>query len=236
MDTPDSRAGQVSSYLQYLPAVFQQDAVSGTSFLGRFLLAFEHVLSGLGDSSPRGIEETIAGLYRFFDPLTDLTSEFGGDAGREAERLEWLAGWVALSLRADLTDVQRRDFIARAASLYPLRGTKQGIEQFISIYSRLGATVNELTSAMQIGVHSSVGVDTQLDGGAPYCFRITVRLAETDPAKIALHRQIITAILDMEKPAHTYYTLSESDLQTPTLQVGVHSQVGVDTLLSPQPT
>jgi len=236
MDTLDSRPGQISSYLKYLPAVFQQDDDSGASFLGRFLLAFEHVLSGLGDTAPKGIAEKVAGLYRFFDPLSDLTADFGGDPASENARLEWLAGWVALSLRADLTDVQRRDFVARAASLYPLRGTKQGLEKFIAIYSRLGATINELTSAMQIGVHSQVGVDTQLDGGAPYCFRITIRLAETDPAKIAGHRQIITAILDMEKPAHTYYTLSESDLQTPTLQIGIHSQVGVDTLLSPQPS
>jgi phage tail-like protein len=236
MDTPDTRPGQISNYLKYLPAVLQQDDDSGATFLGRFLLAFEHVLNGLGDAAPRGIAETIAGLYRFFDPLTDLTADFGGDSERENERLEWLAGWVSLSLRADLTDVQRRDFIARAASLYPLRGTRQGLEQFIAIYSRLGATINELTSAMQLGVHSQIGVDTQLDGGAPFCFRITVRLAETDPAKIAGHRQIITAILDMEKPAHTYYILSESDLQTPTLQIGIYSHVGVDTLLSPRPS
>jgi hypothetical protein len=43
---------------------------------------------------------------------------------------------------------------------------------------------------------------------------------------------VVTAILDMEKPAHTYYAL---EVETPTLQLGVHSTISVDTLLGPSP-
>ena len=38
------------------------------------------------------------------------------------------------------------------------------------------------------------------------------------------------AIHSMEKPAHTYYAL---DVETPAFQIGIHSTVGIDTLLSP---
>src|SRR6476469_7082701 len=77
-----------SSYLQYLPSIFSEDP-----FLGRFLLAFEQVLSGLAGAKGEpheGLEETIAGIATLFDP-NETREEF----------LPWLAGWVALSLRAD---------------------------------------------------------------------------------------------------------------------------------------
>ena len=75
---------QVSSYLEHLPAVFQQDAgKDGVNFIGRFLLAFENILSGLKGSDEKGLEEIIDRIHTYFDP--DLTpSEF----------LPWLAGWV----------------------------------------------------------------------------------------------------------------------------------------------
>ena len=38
---------RVSSYLEHLPAIFQQDAdAHGMTFIGRFLLAFEQTLNG----------------------------------------------------------------------------------------------------------------------------------------------------------------------------------------------
>lgn len=211
-----------SSYLQNLPAIFSEDP-----FLGRFLLAFEQVLTGLPGLAGRepvpslGLEEIIATIATLFDPQ-ETREEF----------LPWLASWVALGLRADLDELRQRDFIARVVSLYRLRGTKQGLEELVRIYTRLGATVNELHTPFQIGVHSTIGVDTLLDGGAPHFFRVLIRLTTPDPEQIRQHRQVVTAIIDMEKPAHTYYEL---DVETPTLQIGVHSRIGVDTLLGPSP-
>jgi hypothetical protein len=139
---------------------------------------------------------------------------------------------VALTLRADLDELRQREFIARAVALYRLRGTKQGLEEFVRIYTRLGATVDELNTPFQIGVHSTIGVDTLLDGGAPHFFRVLIRLPTPEPEQLRRQRQVTTAIIDLEKPAHTYYEL---DVETPTLQIGVHSTVGVDTLLGPLP-
>jgi phage tail-like protein len=242
MATNDGRPGQTSRYLDYLPAIYQQDAqVNQPNLLGRCLLAFEQVLTGLGDVEERGLEEILdgvldpvsgllrmAGVQRYFDPGPNLP-----DSERApAKFLPWLAGWVALALRADLDELRQRDFIARAVSLYRLRGTKQGLEEFVRIYTRLGVTVDEMNTPFQIGVHSTVGVDTLLDGGAPHFFRVLIRLPTPDPEQIRQHRQVATAIIAMEKPAHTHYQL---DVETPTMQIGVHSTVGVDTLLGASP-
>src|SRR5881396_2936422 len=90
-----------SSYLQNLPAIFSEDP-----FLGRFLLAFEQVLTGLPSLAGRelvpslGLEEIIATIATLFDPQ-EAREEF----------LPWLASWVALGLRADLDELRQRDFI-----------------------------------------------------------------------------------------------------------------------------
>lgn len=197
---------QVSSYLDYLPAIFRQDA-----FLGCFLLAFEKTLSSL--------EEQLDGIHHYFDP-----------GKTSVEFLEWLSGWVALSLRADLNDDQRRDFIAKAVPLYHLRGTNPGLETLIQIYTALPPVIDEFNTSFQIGVHSTIGVDTVLDGGAPHFFKVTIRLATPDPGERKRMQEVVTAIIDMEKPAHTRYKL---EVVTPVLQIGVHSTIGVDTLLGP---
>lgn len=226
----DVRTGQASSYLGYLPALFQQDA-GATSFLGRFLLAFEQVLTGVGDASEPGVEELLdgvgdrAGIQRYFEPGPHLS-----DGQRApAEFLDWLASWVALSLRADLDELRQRDFIARAVSLYRLRGTKRGLEELIRIYTRLGPTIDELTTRFQIGDSSTIGSDTVIGGGAPHFFLVQLLLPSPDPALLRTQEAIARAIIDMEKPAHTAYDLT---VQTPAMQIGIYSTVGVDTLLS----
>jgi phage tail-like protein len=204
MAIDDRLSGQVSSYLDYLPAIFRQDA-----FLGRFLLAFEEILGGL--------EQRLDTINHYFDPET-----------APVEFLEWLSGWVALSLRADLKEPERRDFIVNAVLLYRLRGTKQGVEKLIKIYTGLLPTIDEFNTAFQIGVHSTIGVDTLLDSGAPHFFQVTIRLATPDPGERKRMQEVVTAIIDMEKPAHACYELS---IVTPVLQIGVHSTIGVDIVL-----
>lgn len=218
-------ADRVSGLLESLPALFQEDRRFGApNFLGRFLLGFEQILLGLGEAAEPGLEETIARLYRYFEPGADRAE---GERAPQ-EFLQWLAGWVALTLREDWDELRQRDLIAKAAPLYRLRGTKRGVEEFLRIYTRLGASVDELNAALQIGVHSTVGTDTVLGGGAPFFFRVRVNLPEIDLEQIRAQDAIARAIVDLQKPAHTYYKLT---VETPTFQIGVHSRVGVDTLV-----
>ena len=235
---------RLSRLLDLLPAVFQEDRKSGgAKFLGRFLLGFEQLLLGLPEWEAEGreadlasgaagepvlgLEQTIARLQRYFEPGAALVDQYPGRCVPEPF-LDWLAGWVALDLREDWTPRRRRRLIERAVSLYRLRGTRRGVEAMLEVYTEpFAARVYELPP-LQVGVHSTVGVDTVIGGGAPFFFLVQVDLPFVDPATARVQDRIARAIVDLQKPAHTYYHLT---VVTPTFQIGVHSTVGVDTLV-----
>ncbi len=229
---------EVSSLLNEIPAIFQEVSQPGTTnFLGRFLLAFEHILLGLGEESEPGLEEILggivdsisgesrlAGIERYFEPGPTLEEH----ERTPSDFLPWLAGWAALTLREDWDEFRQRELIAKAVQLYRWRGTKRGVEEFLRIYTRLGVEINELNTPFQLGVHSTVGQDTIIGGGGPFFFKVRILLPIPDPNLITQQKEIAVAIVDLQKPAHTNYEL---DIDTPTFQIGVYSRVGVDTLL-----
>jgi phage tail-like protein len=232
---------RISSYLDFLPAIYREEAESGRpDFLGRFLLAFEKVLSGLGDRESPGIEEILEGIV---DPATGATLLAGahryfdpGPGRPEAERapsgfLSWLSGWVALTLRGDWNDEERRRILAEIVSSYKRRGTKEGLRQLLSAYTGLLADsirISEFESPFTVGVTSIVGGDTALGGGPPHYFLVEALITASGAADLERKRTILHAIIDAEKPAHTYYDLH---LQVPTMRINVHSTVGLDTVL-----
>lgn len=183
---------QISTYQQYLPAIFQADEV-----LGRFLFALEVVLSGvsrdraevagLDADLPPGLEEVIAASHTLFDPTT-TRSEF----------IPWLATWVGLTLRADWDDATRRAFIGRIVALYKLRGTKQGLEALLHLYTGEPVTVDDSFT------------------NPPHFFQVRMTLSGQDREAVRLKQQIARAIIDQEKPAHTFYALQ---IAVPTMRL-----------------
>lgn len=227
MELGDTRPGQASAWLDHLPAVFREGAPPGPPpFLGRFLLAFEHVLTGLGDPADPGLDELLDGVAGYFDPERT-----------PAAFVDWLAGWVALTLRGDLevgagaeARARARTLVARAVPLYRLRGTRRGLEELIRLFTGgLSPSITETSAPLRIGL-AAVGVDTRIGGGPPHFFHVLLRLPQPDPAARRRVENLVRAVIDAEKPAHTRYQL---DVLTPAMQVGVHAQVGVDTLLAP---
>ena len=210
-----------SRYLDELPAIFRQES----GFLGRFLLAFEQVLTGLGDPQSPGLEEVLDGAHRYFVPGPGLP-----DGERTpAEFLDWLAGWVALTFREDWREEERRRILAGIVPAYRLRGTPEGLRQVLAAFTGLAPetiTILEFLEPIQIGVRSTVGADTQLGGGPAHYFQVRVSLAARED--LARQREILAAIINAEKPAHTYYDLF---IDIPTLRVGIHSTIGRDTFL-----
>ncbi len=219
---PPAEAAAVapSSLLQYLPAIYHEDP-----FLGRFLVPFEKLLLGREDGvsvSHPGLEQSIANLADLFDPL--LTPE---------GFLPWLAGWAAFTLREDLDSSQQRKFLANIMQLYRLRGTKKNLQDLLAIFTTGAPSVDEATTAeFEIGVHSQIGVDTYLGGGAPHFFNVTISLGHVPPAVEARQRAIAWALIELEKPAHT---LCHLDVVFPSMRIGVWSRVGIDTLLGARP-
>jgi phage tail-like protein len=216
----------MSSYLQNLPAIFSDDP-----FLGRFLLAFEQVLTGLPGMAgrepvpPFGLEEIIAAIATLFDPKASW-AEILPEQERQEEFVQWLASWVALGLRADWNLEQKREFLANIVPLYRGRGTKDNLVELLRIYTTASPVITEPTETdFQIGVHSTIGVDTQIVGSVPHVFHVSVTMRSVD-----LQRQIpiTTALIELQKPAHTEYTLR---IFHDTMQIGVRSTIGVDTLL-----
>ncbi len=216
-----------SSYLEYLPEIYRD-----SDFTGRFLKIFEKILTGIDeDVSPDqekpgevheyleqpGIEQTLDIIRDYFDP-TYVPQEF----------LDWLAGWVALELPGDWSEATKRELIRRIVPLYSKRGTREGLEEFLRVYAGPGVTINEWLSPFQIGVSSTLGKDTALGSGPPDFFTIKVVLPEPDLQKKLEKEKTVRAIIDREKPAHTYYHL---EVIIPTMQIGVHSTIKMDTLL-----
>jgi phage tail-like protein len=168
----DSQA--VSSYLQYLPAIFHQDP-----FIGRFLLAFEAILSDPDNAEQPSLEAKIGQLATYFDPRTT-----------PGEFLPWLAGWVALSLRADWDIETQRSFIQEIVPLYRLRGTSAGLKRMLEIYTR----------------NENVVIYDAFDEPAHF-FQVQLTLSEANPDLLRAKQAIARAIIDQEKPAHTFYAL-----------------------------
>jgi phage tail-like protein len=211
-------ATTVSGYLKLLPSIFSDDP---TQFLGRFLLGFEQVLTGLDGGEPepaQGLEETIAAIATLFD-ARETREEF----------LPWLAGWVALGLRADWSVAQKRDFVARIVPLYRGRGTAANLAELLKIYTGLTPVITGVQDTeLQIGVHSTIGKDTWIDGTPPHRFHVSVTMPNPDQKTLLRQFQIASALIDLQKPAHTTYDL---EIVFTTMQIGVRSTIGRDTLL-----
>jgi phage tail-like protein len=209
-----------SNLLRYLPAIYGE-----CPFLGRFLLAFEKLLFGRDDGvqldgkTPAALDRIVAGMPAYWIPRET-----------PADFLPWLASWTAFSLRFDLDETRQRDFIANIIPLYCERGTKRNLERLLQIFTKGAPTITEAASAapLQIGKHSTVGVDTTIGGGVPHFFSITVRLPRQESAMQLRQIAIARALIESEKPAHTFF---KPIWDFPSMQIGKHSTVGIDTLL-----
>src|ERR1044072_203183 len=178
IDTPSSLPG-------YLPAIYQD------TFLGQYLSAFEKLLLGRNDETPpaahlNGLEETIDAIALYFDP-NQTPREF----------LSWLAGWAALSLRADLDEATQRSFIAQIIQLYRRRGTKDNLIKLLTIFTGIKPTVDEDATPS--------AADAPDDSA--YFFKVSILMASPQPDEVNRQRAIARSLIEMEKRAYTYYEL-----------------------------
>lgn len=220
-----------STLVEYLPSIYQKD-----EYIGSFLKAFEKILLGLNDGvkvpnngsifEDKGFEEIIDVISVIFDP--NETPELF---------LEWLSEWTGFSIRADLTTKQQRDFLSRIIKLYRQRGTKENLQELLSIFTVGVPEVREVEGTdFQVGINSNIGDESvRLGGAQPHYFEVLISLPEGIEKKHQeLNRQleIARSLIEMEKPAHTYYKLIP---KYPSMQIGESSTIGIDTLLGSIP-
>jgi phage tail-like protein len=109
----------VSRYMKYLPPLYHD-----AEFLGRFLLAFEAILTP--------IEQNIDHFDFFLDPKASPESF-----------LPTLARWVGLTLDEKIPPDKLREILAQASDLYRKRGTKKGMTKAIEIYTGVAPKISE---------------------------------------------------------------------------------------------
>lgn len=151
------------------------------------------------------IEEKVNDIPKLFNPWTT-----------PVEFLSWLASWVDLDLDKDWSEREKRTVLSRAGTLHKQRGTLTGLKTFLDLYQE-----------------SLVDIEPLPD--QPHQFLVKINLLDNfSPEKLnylglkILARQVF-AIVNREKPTHTYF---EYEIRHPIqLQIGIHSTVGVDTIL-----
>jgi phage tail-like protein len=220
--------------LEYLPAIYQEPGPSDSpSFTEQFLIPFERLLLDFDWKATDAVahnaevtihdhplEKKISDLHILFDP--ERTPE---------EFLSWLAGWAALSFQPALSVRKRRRLLACIIPLYRIRGTRRYLEQILSLCLDAHASVEEAPlPALQIGTHSTVGADTRLSGGPPHFFTVNISAPKLSADQIEAQCRLAKSLIELAKPAHTWYELAITSAE---LQIGVHSVIGVDTILAP---
>lgn len=233
---PSAAPARGSSWLEFLPAIYQTDEGGGPNHLGRFLLAFEQVLTGEGAGPEHpSLESSIAALASLFVPLGH-----GSEPQAPPEFLEWLGRWVALSLRADIDVPRRRLLLAHAVPLYRWRGTRRGLAEMIHLYTSIHPEITEPSAELRVGLNTRVG-GASLGGGLPHTFEVRIRITEEMADQLGTEgtaqrlrsaHEVVTAIIEANKPAHTIATLV---VDAPSMRIGIRSTIGLDTRLSADP-
>ncbi len=168
-----------STYLQYLPAIYRQDY-----FMRRLLLMFESVL---------GPVERMVDVLPLYTEAEMVPEEF----------LPWLSHWVMVSLDRSWPLERQRTLIRHAVEIYRWRGTARGLKLHLRAYTGVEPLVQEHHDGFVLGADTGLGWTTTLvDGpGNPILFVVTIPAPDPD----LIDMEVVQAIIDEDKPAHTVY-------------------------------
>lgn len=179
-------------YLRFLPELYESDEL-----MGRFLMLFESFWSP--------IETQIDNIHNYFDPRIT-----------PAKFLPWLASWLDLDLDESWPEERLRHLIRWAIALHRSRGTKWGLLKYLEIYTGQQAKIIEQRSKnFVLGPEAKLGPGVALGtGNVPHTFSVFLRLPtleiddeETRNRMERLRRDNVEKIINLQKPAHTVYSL-----------------------------
>ena len=196
-----------SSYLRYLPAVYQEDTAS-RDFLERFLSLFETLLWNN--------EEEITQVARFFD-VEATPKAF----------ISWLATWLAANFDESWSEEKKRLFLQRAVALYKKRGTREGLEELIEIYTGNKPMIIE---HFQLGCAENEEIKSVLEKlFGLYLFSFCVLLKPTQAKNYGGKLETVKRLIEREKPAHTVAGVM---VLQPWMYLDMHTYLGINTYLS----
>jgi len=177
--------------MRFLPEIYHDD-----DFLNRFML--------LIDSFWKPISQQIDQVSNYVDP------------SMAPERfVDWMAEWFGMSLDLDLSEDLKRKIVAKIGPILATKGTKQAMLQLLRLYS--GGTVEiteHMDSNFMIGPSTQLGYQIALGTqNKPNSFDIYMNvptplgIQAKDPSYTTQFRRKIESIIEMCKPAHTFYKL-----------------------------
>jgi phage tail-like protein len=153
--------------LRELPRPLAED-----EFTGRFLRIFEDLAGGL--------RSRIDGFHQDLDP---------GLA--PPEFLRWMAGWMGLALDASLPEEHQRSLVRAAGPLFPLRGTRRGLQGLLEAFTQSKVEVTD-------------GGGVFAEGAAPEAAnQVTIRvsssgaISEEHLMELVLREVPATAVVDL---------------------------------------
>jgi phage tail-like protein len=220
----DSRPIQ---FREYLPEIFRSDEVNGVSFLSRFLRQFEALFEELQTQIEGPPERVQGGLPDLFDAATTPPPEFHHLPQPPFDYLNYLASWIGVPLRQDKPVAFNRDFFHAAVAISDARGTLAGMDGLLRAWTRgdlfevnpplplltdLTRAHHAVDTIFQLDVSAHVGFKTALGEGPPFFFLADLTadptvLALRQPAGLEALARAAQQLLDLEKPAHSYYEL-----------------------------
>ncbi len=228
-----------SLYLRHLPEIFRAPRPDGTTpFLGEFLKIVEALLAGREDARAIGIggvEDLIEGFPEFIDAALAPVENPLPPAGAllRSEFLDYLASWVALALDQNWDLAKKREWTRRIVPLYKRRGTRDGLQDYLTTFVGDQVRLDELDGGITLAVdNTTLGVDTFIADAPAYFFRVRITYGfPPHPFDFLVWNNLLAgtrAIVDLEKPAHTYYQL---EARTAGIIINERSTINVDTLI-----
>lgn len=130
------------------------------------------------------IETMVDTMHFRFDP-----------AMTDASFLPWLYTWIGIIVDERWPEERRRQLLTSAVELYRWRGTKIGLQEYLRIYTGVVPQIIEPSGTGKTQtVHASIGLH-----------QFIVEIEGT--ARDTVDKDIVKAIIESQKPAHTTYIL-----------------------------
>ncbi|MCX7570279.1 phage tail protein [Tumebacillus sp. DT12] len=196
-----------SSYLEYLPAVFQEHAES-RDFLERYLSLFETFFAEM--------ETKIDGIARYFD----------ADAA-PPEFLNWLSSWLGLATDESWPEELVRELIRYAPVLFKQRGTPAGLRGLIRLFTGHEPILIEYHHYRKLLNNPEFRERMhRLYGDHPWQFTV---LLSADAIRSERDLLMVQRIIDIETPA---FAESKLVLLEPRIYLEAHSYLEINSVLS----
>lgn len=193
------------SWMKYLPEIYQKE--DKDSFLERYL----------------GIFQTI--YEDFNDEIREVSKNFDMETA-QGDYLEWLARWLGIEDSYIWSEKQLRQLLYNGVSLYKRRGTRQGLSDFVTLYTGEPPFIVENHQLQYFRKDKRRFEKLQrLYGSSPYSFTVLVReQAAASPWK----QKALIKIIEDVKPVQMEWRLV---IIKPYLFVDRYSYIGINSVL-----